>query len=260
MYHFYDVHGITKFKFFKHHLSINDYTGQLLLISMQFTQLELGKEKPFYNTSYDIYSGRVTPTWVTHLWQYLSNRALDIDLSFNIVLPKQRKNDQFLMDVVEQFFCPTDVVLINKMRIHLQIVFLSDICDIRGRKLLPDLRRKLIHRKSSLNWPKQPWNKSWDKLWTRTCNVLQKYISSPPLGDWKCWHFVCNATLTNDEMFLSLNSDLYCKDRSNPIVYNLIQPLASPSTLNFEKSCDIYISKNRPILISSMTINHNKIK
>ena len=40
MYHFYDVHGITKFKFFKHHLSINDYTGQLLLISMHFTQLE----------------------------------------------------------------------------------------------------------------------------------------------------------------------------------------------------------------------------
>jgi len=46
--HLYGVTGQWKTKFLVKHLRRNDKTGELLRISMKYTQMQLGTEKPFF--------------------------------------------------------------------------------------------------------------------------------------------------------------------------------------------------------------------
>ena len=98
--HFYDIHLFEKIKFFTYHIRANDDTGKLMITSMRYTQIQLGIRKMFLNTDFDIYGERSFPTWITHIWEYMSTRALEVDLNVRIVLPNQRKNDEMIMDVL----------------------------------------------------------------------------------------------------------------------------------------------------------------
>ena len=50
--HLYDLMGQLKTKFFVKHLRRNDKTGKLLRISMEYTQMEVGRSEPFYNLNF----------------------------------------------------------------------------------------------------------------------------------------------------------------------------------------------------------------
>ena len=51
--HLYDVLGVQKMKFFLKHLRLEDKTGQLLRISMEYTQLQIGILNPFFLEHYN---------------------------------------------------------------------------------------------------------------------------------------------------------------------------------------------------------------
>ena len=41
-----------------------------LKTSLQYTQLECGTQRPFYEQSFKKIGHVITPTWITNLWQY----------------------------------------------------------------------------------------------------------------------------------------------------------------------------------------------
>jgi len=177
--HLYDLHGQEKLKFLCMHMRQNDTTARLLQISLRHTQLQLGLGTNFLQMDYDEYSYlHSQETWLTHLWQYISSRGLQITLTDDITVSTPFESDAFIMDVLHSSnMTREEKIIANKVRISLQILHLSDIVDGRGRRLLPDVRNGVIHRKSKLHWPKQILLRKWIPIWHKACGILQRYVT-----------------------------------------------------------------------------------
>ena len=182
--HLYDLHGQEKLQFFFMHIRNEDTTGKLLNISLKYTQLQLGIATPLFLTDFDEYSYLCQSTWITHLWKYVSSSGLNIDLTDSGIVATQREYDDFIMDVLHNSpnFTKSEYIIANKARLALNILHLSDIVDGSGRRLLPDVRNCVIHRRSKLNWPHQIFLPKWKPIWQKACAVLQRYVSANPLG------------------------------------------------------------------------------
>ena len=200
--HFYDTQGYEKLKFFKYHMQMQDPTGEVMLLSLQYTQMMLGIEELFFNTSFDNYSFLVDKTWLTHLWEFLDSKGLSIEVKKKYLIPAQRENDKFIMDVLHTHFSHQDLIKINKIRLHLKLLFLSDVADNVGRHILPDIKFGHTYRISNLNFPVQTYSRQWLSIWNKACNVLQRYISANSLGSWNKRHFSWNTYISPCKQFI----------------------------------------------------------
>ena len=155
--HLYDVMGIEKVKFLLMHMRRYGTTGKLFHIAMQHIQLECGTEKLFFNLCYETYSSLTTRNWLTHLWEYFDTRAIQADLALEVVYKKPRENDVFLMDLIIDSgqFTLQEIVSINKVRQHYNLLTLSDIVDLRGRRLIKTVKDGKIERISKFSFRKQ---------------------------------------------------------------------------------------------------------
>ena len=247
--HIYDLQGIQKLKFFKFHLTIFDKTGRLMLTQLQYLQLEIGISAPFFNTDFKKYGPFATPTWSTNIWEYLNDRDLQLDLSRSIILPLQRENDSFIMDILHQHFPLQKLLILNKIRIHLKVLFLSDIADIRGRIILPQIKTVSSSRSSQFEWPTQPVLKKWTRLWKSACLYLQHFLSSQPLGRWHSTHQLWHAQITSCKNYMFLNNKWF---RKHPSKNNLfLVSNAIPNITNPLLNADYYTSRSGIVLISS---------
>ena len=73
-------------------------------------------------------------------------------------------------------------MIVNKVRIALQILHLSDIVDGTGRRLLADVRNTKIHGSSLLHLMRQILLSKWMPLWHKSSRILQWYVSGQCLG------------------------------------------------------------------------------
>ena len=62
-------------------MRLNDKTGKLMRISMEHTQLEIGTKKSFYEYKFQDWKDLVTPTWITHLWDYWSCAEVQLEMT-----------------------------------------------------------------------------------------------------------------------------------------------------------------------------------
>ena len=247
--HLYDLHGQEKLQFFIMHTRNNDTTGKLLNISLRYTQLQLGIATPFFSVDYDDYSYLCDDTWLTHLWEYTSSRGLTIDLTDSGIIPIQRNNDKFIMDILHKSskMSRSECMIANKVRLALQILHLSDIVDGTGRKLLPDVRNGKLHRSSTLTWPRQILLPKWMPVWHKACGILQRYVSGNCLGVRYRSHQIWNWKADSRCQYISNGEQIYEK---RPIkgynVYMIYQEKNIPPerfTINVDLSFNI---KGRP--------------
>ena len=66
-----NMQGIDKLNFFLTHYRRHDTTGRLIKTSMRWSQLESGISIPFYKYNYELLVFLLTPTWFTHIREYL---------------------------------------------------------------------------------------------------------------------------------------------------------------------------------------------
>ena len=187
MTHLYDLMGNEKLKFLFMHLRRWDDTGKLLTISMQKTQLECGTNDLFYHLNHKKWSKLTTPTWNTHLWEYCDMRAIKLDINKNIIYDKPRENDKFIMDVLSQSnqISDEELVQINSVRQHLKLLTLTDVVDLRGRRLLQNIKNACSLRHSVFDFAAQDPPEAWINLWKKkACTILQKFVGKNPLGAW----------------------------------------------------------------------------
>ena len=85
---------------------------------MAYTQLELGIQKHFLTTSYYKYKEYITPTWITHLWQYMTDCKATLEpTNHKDQYQVPRVNDFFLMDIVVQADLPHETKeIFNQMK------------------------------------------------------------------------------------------------------------------------------------------------
>ena len=238
--HIYDLNGIEKLKFLMLHLRRFDYTGKLMFITLQWTQLWLGISTPFLHSQHDEYQHLTPSTWISHLWQYLCSRQLIIDTTKSYCFRDQRENDAFIMDVLTHHFQPPDLKIINRYRIALQLLRVSDMVDIRGKNVLTNIKMFVNNRKSKLLWPKQILPKKNRHLWKKACAIIQRYVSSHHLGSW----LHCDQTWTwssnHDNSLLCDGVSMYQKSyRGRKFHY---QKIHSP-LMNLPRVADAYVLK-----------------
>ena len=170
--HLYDLNGVEKLKCFMLHFRRFDYTGHLMRIASQWTQLWTGTERPFLHLQYEDYHHLTPSTWVSHLWQHVGLRQLTIDTTRSYCFSKQRHNDAFIVDLLRPHFNPTQLKYINRFRLSLKLLRVPDMVDCRGKDVLFNIQYCISSRDSSLLWPNQPLPKKNRALWSKACKTI----------------------------------------------------------------------------------------
>lgn len=183
--HFFDLQGQYKLKFFLLHMKRNDSTGKLFKIALRYMQQSTGLSTPFYNKKFDSYGHLLPHSWLRQLFQYLDSRQVKIELTEDITLPQARRHDVSIMELLSKHFTKNQLCIINRYRIFLQVMFISEVTDINGKHLLPNIKEGKNFRDSKWTWPNQTCPKGHEKLWKRACHVLQTHLSTNRLGSWK---------------------------------------------------------------------------
>ena len=182
--HFYDIQGQQKIKFFTMHLKRQDTTGDLMLIALQNMQLSIGTSSCFLHQSYDTYAHLLSNSWMKQLLEYIDSRQVTIDLTRLITFMCQRLQDKAIMQVLTQHFTKSELVLINRARIHLQLYFLSDMTSFDGRSVLPNIVDAINYRTSSWKRPTQTMPLNAHTLWKKSCTCIQSHLRTHRLGKW----------------------------------------------------------------------------
>lgn len=136
-----------------------DDIGRQLLITMGNTQLELGVSTQFFQLDFQHYSHLLTPTWLTHLWEFLSlaNITLQHSPLVSVWSPMlQRGNDSFIMDQVNLApFSTSAKRIIHEWRIYLRAITIADLATYQGNKITRDVFYgwRSTERSSNLKWP-----------------------------------------------------------------------------------------------------------
>jgi len=155
--------------YFTGHISLGDKTGKLLIISLSYLQLLSGSTHPILTQPFTKYSKWIENTWLNSLWAFLSKVGYSVTVSQQWLPVPPRKYDKGLMDQFIQLgFEPLQLGILNRCRLYLQVLYLSDLVSADGTIIIPAVKNghRIIDRVSNLNWPIQdrPPPSAWT-LW-----------------------------------------------------------------------------------------------
>jgi hypothetical protein len=193
----YIYQGIDKLHLLLGHLRLNDMVGQLLHIDLTYVQLLSGSGQLFLKQPRDKYSC-LESGWLTSIWDFTFKANLQFHYSRAWIPNLPREKDTFLMELFQSYRLNTqEMRILNKCRIYLQVLTLSDITSADGIYILPEVKagHPPADRTSNLHWPLQgnPSKSDWT-LWASTlANLETKARLIAPLGGWiapthQTWH------------------------------------------------------------------------
>jgi hypothetical protein len=170
-------------------------TGKLLRISLEYYALEAGLPGDPLQLPFIEYA---TPnTWIGHTLSSL--RQYEIIIKSDVAgLEQWRQGDVFIMEKMRMFFSGPILGTINKVRLYLKVVTLSDLLVADGTGFSIDLvqgHRNYLHptpSSSRYNWPSVPvpTRSERDTWWHGISLVFDISLAlsrtiPPPTGPWK---------------------------------------------------------------------------
>ena len=214
--HIYHLQGLEKLKFFVTHLRRGDTTGDLMKISLLYTQMEIGISNPFLRSDYSTHKEFITPTWITNLWNYCTKCGIKVHVLDQKMYTPPRTNDFFLMDAIHKNVNNTEhVQIFNHVRIALKLLTASDIVALgSGNRIIPAILKGDNSRTSSLGWPNSDnipprWLLIWESLLN---NIIQPKLIAHPLGTWiSQTHQRWSHFTTQDKLIISNDKRSYVK-------------------------------------------------
>ena len=146
-----------------------DKTFKLIIIRHGYLQLLVSTQSNFLSSPYQIYSRWACHSWFVFLWQFMDKAQVKIHMADAWLHPPLSGNDINIMDHFMQQNNPIQKLLqINRCRVYLQVLSLSDLASADGARLIaPALSGShLIDRWSTLEWPNQecPTKADW-RVW-----------------------------------------------------------------------------------------------
>lgn len=219
-------------------------------ISIRWTQIEAGTSQPFYKYDFQKLAPLLTPTWILHLWEYLStcNSTFSEHSPWTYTLPCE--NDFFLMDTILHADIPLEHKMIfNEIRMHLRLLSASDLLILgTGSTIHPHVPKGLRFRTSKFQWPmSHPFPRKWLKVWN---SLLRSYIypklQHAPIGRYHTdSHQIWTTFSSADGEFVNDGTSRYQRSSRTRSAKYL------PTAMNHEcnHSADIFSSNNEVTLL-----------
>ena len=162
------------------------------------------------------------------------------------------------MDVLQKSgrYSVKELIGINKVRQHLRVLTLSDIADLRGKRVLQAIKSAsgLTNiRDTNFDFMPQKPLKEWQVLWrNNVCVFLSRYLSANSLGGWvkeshQVWKWKTNKTCTK----LSDGTNIYEKVAGSFVrKSNQIGNINTNDWMNADVG---FTRRNRPYVIASQS-------
>jgi hypothetical protein len=140
--------------------------------SLEALIIEMGMSNQPFMEDYERCSNKwVTLSWLKTVWEKAHRLRFQIELGPTELQPPRGENDYWLMKELQNICTPEKLVRLNRVRLHQQVIFGSDVMDAGGRSLD---RKYLTER---------PLEESWTSL---------KFPNKrPPARDFKLWRDHC---------------------------------------------------------------------
>jgi hypothetical protein len=169
--------------------------------SLEVAKLELGLPGPLFQHPFPEFGELITDSWVRKAWKEFTAEKISVTECTQQLAPS-RHGDSFLIAAFHRTgFRKTKLVRLNRCRIRLQVVTLSDLCTGDGRYVLPQaFSDGFPGANRGYDWPAQgPLPKSDWSLWKRALRkafrLQDKNKLAIPLGRWiptvlptSAWH------------------------------------------------------------------------
>ena len=176
------------------HIWNKSITGYLMKQCLELLRLEIGISGNILQEDYYTFQPLVlTTSWIQHLWKFLTDYGIKIQLDIAEIHPK-REQDTYIMEqiVAAKVASKKELKEVNECRIYLQAFTLSDIVSPDGKYinkcLLKGIKTDYMHQ--SVNWPL--WQKPAAQSWTSWRRILRLVFTDGtnlkllhPLSSWK---------------------------------------------------------------------------
>ena len=254
-HHFYTLLYL-KLQKFLYHIRQRDKTGNLLLISLENSQLQLGTSTPFYTLPHNTWSQLITHTWSTHLFYMLEKCFISVTFPSFWTPSPQRTNDHLIMDIfLSNIRDSKTLYMLNACRIFLNVLFISDITSLDGKFLLPNIHLGQNHRTSSLRWPTQQIPRTWWSTWSSNLTTyIAPVLYRSPLGHWtrpthQQWGWGLH------EPWLISPQNQYFLRNNSPSRQSYFYPSDSTPTITNTTPVDVLLTSTYVSIISHAPIN-----
>ena len=230
--HLYSLQGIAHLEDCMYHTSQGTLTGELVRANLEQMIVEVGMGAEVLNLPYEKY-GHLTPgTWIRHLWEFLDDS--DLNMQHDISVEFRRVGDRFLMRIFGPHFTASQLDAINRCRLYLQLMTVSDVTTACGRFLTREARIGYYEktRPHYYRWPQQqrPTDDDW-QWWEAAMSMLVSTDNElvEPLGPW-------TDSDTTWTWFVSPSEErLYQREEGKWIYYSKIRSLRRRSLPTFER-------------------------
>ena len=135
------------------HCGSQSSLGLKMQTSLELLVIELGRTIQPFSEDYNLYQQCVTQSWLKSVWEKAFMLRIEIKLGNLPLRPPRGVHDYWLMTELATICSPEELIRLNRVRLHQQVIFGSDIMDAGGRCL----DKKYL-------W-KRPPNESWSTIY-----------------------------------------------------------------------------------------------
>jgi hypothetical protein len=176
---------IERIKMLMKHGGQRTQIGTSITACLEGHQLEIGIDTRIFDADFKKYDFLISDSIIKHTWKILSSTGLRI-YTLHEIPDLYRQNDSFIMKEIINMttYSIPQIQAINRFRIHLQVVTLSDIIEGNGLQITENayMGKQDPDRTSKWNWPNIP---------------------KPPKIDWCTWRGAIEAAYAKpDSQFL----------------------------------------------------------
>ena len=193
----YTEQGTQRIQHFIGHLRKHDTAGKMHLANLLMLQLLSGTSKPLLEATHSNLN-YMDKSLVMETRRFLRDIRCTIHIPAASTTPPPRDNDFYLMDYfIQQPYTKKQLQHLNSCHLFLQVLTLSDICDVHGSHILPEAMQgqPITTSKTTWIWPRQhrPPQASWGTWRTalKTHFIHNKQLTLEPqlwLGAWHINH------------------------------------------------------------------------
>jgi hypothetical protein len=172
MNNLYYVQGTKHIAMFHQYIGTNTITGELLRASVEITKIHIGHRGNIFTLDYHMLGSLSPPSWISHLWHFCHTSKIRVVETITPNVALSRVNDCFLMEAIasSRYFTKNELCHINRCRLYLKVMTLSDIVNGNGTQLRHGVLKGQLMELESLQyiWPRQerPGVTSW-RLWRK---------------------------------------------------------------------------------------------
>ena len=187
--HPYIEQGIEQLKMILGHLSSpRTPTGDLIQISLEQAQVELGLPTAIWKASYKKHNRLITESWVKSIWEFVDRYDIEVCSTDKIELPLLREKDRYLMEIaLEGGFNDQERISINRCRCHMQAITVADIATGDGRYIAEEVYNCTGNERGTpYIFPREQPSRSDIRVWKNLLNSISTHSRKlkQPLGLW----------------------------------------------------------------------------